>query len=52
MRDTYDLRPEPLKCKQLYNNALQSFINFEDLMKPKEEVMRHESSCDIQRFKE
>ncbi len=40
MHDAYDLRPEPLKSKQFYNNAFQTFANYEDLMELKKELMR------------
>lgn len=40
MYDDYDLRPELLKSKQFYNNAFQTSVNYEDLMKLKKELMR------------
>ena len=40
MYDGYDLRPELLKSKQFYKNAFQTSVNYEDLMKPKKELMR------------
>lgn len=40
MYDAYDLRPELLKSKQFYNNAFQTSVNYEDLMKLKKELMR------------
>ena len=40
MYDTYDLRPELLKSKQFYNNAFQTSVNYEDLMRLKKELMR------------
>ena len=40
MYDEYDLRPELLKSKQFYNNAFQTSVNYEDLMKLKKELMR------------
>ena len=39
MYDDYDLRPELLKSKQFYNNAFQTSVNYEDLMKLKKELM-------------
>lgn len=40
MYDDYDLRPELLKSKLFYNNAFQTSVNYEDLMKLKKELMR------------
>ena len=40
MYDDYDLRPELLKSKQFYNNAFQTSVIYEDLMKLKKELMR------------
>ena len=40
MYDTNDLRPELLKSKQFYNNAFQTSVNYEDLMRLKKELMR------------
>lgn len=40
MYEDYDLRPELLKSKQFYNNAFQTSVNYEDLMKLKKELMR------------
>ena len=40
MYDAYDLRPELLKSKQFYNNAFQTSVNYEDLMRLKKELMR------------
>ena len=40
MYNDYDLRPELLKSKQFYNNAFQTSVNYEDLMKLKKELMR------------
>ena len=40
MYDDYDLRPELLKSKQFYNNAFQTSVNYEDLMKLKKDLMR------------
>ena len=40
MYDDYDLRPELLKSKQFYNNAFQTSVNYEDLMRLKKELMK------------
>lgn len=40
MYDAYNLRPELLKSKQFYNNAFQTSVNYEDLMRLKKELMR------------
>ena len=32
--------PELLKSKQFYNNAFQTSVNYEDLMRLKKELMR------------
>lgn len=40
MYDDYDLRSELLKSKQFYNNAFQTAVNYEDLMRLKKELMR------------
>ena len=37
--NAYDLRPELLKSKQFYNNAVQTSVNYEDLMRLKKELM-------------
>lgn len=38
MRD-YEIRPELLKSRQFYNNAFQTAVNYEDLMKLKKVLM-------------
>ena len=39
MYDNYGLRPELPKSKQFYNNAFQTSVNYEDLMRLKKELM-------------
>lgn len=39
MYDDYGLRPELPKSKQFYNNAFQTSVNYEDLMRLKKELM-------------
>lgn len=40
MYESYDIRPELLTSKQFYNNALQTTVNYEDLMSFKKELMK------------
>lgn len=40
MYENYGVRPELLKSKLFYNNAFQTSVNYEDLMKLKKELMR------------
>lgn len=40
--NAYDLRPELLKSKQFYNNAFQTSVNYEDLMRLKKELINNE----------
>jgi len=39
MYDGFSIRPELLKSKQFYNNAFQTSVNYEDLMRLKKELM-------------
>ena len=39
--NAYDLRPELLKSKQFYNNAFQTSVNYEDLMRLKKELINN-----------
>lgn len=39
--NVYDLRPELLKSKQFYNNAFQTSVNYEDLMRLKKELINN-----------
>jgi len=39
MYEAYDIRPELVKSRQFYNDAFQTSVNYEDLMKLKKELM-------------
>lgn len=40
MYDSYDIRAELLKSRQFYNNAFDTAVNYDDLMRLKKELMR------------